>query len=79
MIFSSGIKIIAIFLSALILNKFLHRFSLGTFSSSRRYRENEEYKKRIDTLNSILHYIICVGILVLAVVNCDMSVLARSG
>ena len=64
--FSNGLKIIFIIILAFIISKLLHIVSFRLFSSLRKQKEGDEYKKRTDTMSSMFHYIISIGILILA-------------
>jgi small conductance mechanosensitive channel len=65
---NSGIKIVLIVLLALIIIKGAQIIFTRFFSSVQKYTEDDEIKKRTDTLFSVLRYILNIGIVVIAVV-----------
>jgi len=66
----SGLKIFLIIIATLIVIKSAQIFSTRLFETVilRKRKEDDEFKKRTDTLNSILRYIINISIVVIAVV-----------
>lgn len=67
---SSGLKIFLIIIGTLIVIKSAQIFSTRLFETIilRKRKEDDEFKKRTDTLNSILRYVINISIVVIAVV-----------
>ena len=67
---SSGLKILIIIVSTFILIKVAHVFSNKLVETLRRYKHKVdiEFKKRTDTLNSVLRYIINIGIVAIALI-----------
>ena len=66
--FASGIRILFILIAALILNKILHFIFTRLFTSLSKQKVSDEFKKRTETLNSTLSYVIRIGIAVVAIV-----------
>ena len=67
---SSGLKILIIIVSTFILIKVTQIFSNKLVESLRRYKykEDDEFKKRTKTLNSVLRYIFNIGIVAIALI-----------
>jgi small-conductance mechanosensitive channel len=66
----SGLKILIIIVSTFILIKVAHVFSNKLVESLRRYKRkgDDEFKKRTETLNSVLRYIFNIGIVAIALI-----------
>ena len=65
---SSGIKILIIIILAFIALKFARRIAIKLFTMFRRDKEDIEFKKNIDTLSSLLRYLIATVILGVAMI-----------
>jgi len=65
---ASGIKILIIIILAFIALRFAKRLSLKLFLMFRRDKEDIEFKKNVDTLSSLLHYLLATVIVGVAIV-----------
>jgi len=64
----SGLKILLIVVLTIIIIKVLQILSTRFFTTVQKRKEDDEFKKRTDTLNSVIRYVISIGIVIVAVV-----------
>jgi len=65
---SSGLKVFLIVVLTIIIIKVLQILSTRFFTTVQKRKEDDEFKKRTDTLNSVVRYVISIGIVIVAVV-----------
>ncbi len=64
----SGIKILLIFILTIIAIKLVQIISVKIFSTVQKHKDDNEFKKRTDTLRSVIGYILKIGITIMAVI-----------
>ena len=65
---TSGIKIVLIFTLTIVIIKLVQIISSRVFKTVQKHKDDDEFKKRTETLKSVIRYILNIGIVAIALI-----------